>query len=293
MRVLTRSRPAPLYTWQTAPALVAQTIRRLKLLPLAYRVAFFIEWARHYRENRALQRAWPSFVFPPARLLWLTAPTTSYRVYLTGEQSAGKFHRLASEYLGERVRRIHEWGCGTASVIRHLPSIDPAIVAHASDYDARLIAWCQANVPNVVFAVNALEPPLPYAGNSFDVVYSRSVYTHLPRDLQLKWLEEQLRVVRPGGLVLLTMLGDAYKHRLTSAERTKYEKTGIVEHGHIAAGSGWFTTYNSPDYMEHEMLAGLEIVYKETLREDAHGKTQDQWIVRKPIASHALADPKR
>lgn len=126
----------------------------------------------------------------------------------------------------------------------------PGVETHGSDYDPKLVDWCRANIPNVQFSLNHLGPPLPYADDSFDFVYSRSVYTHLSADLQKQWLAEQLRVTRPGGLVLLTVHGDAAKHRLTVQERTTYEAVGIVEHRTADDGGPWFTTFNSPAYMQ-------------------------------------------
>jgi SAM-dependent methyltransferase len=269
-----------LFTWQGTPPWIAALVRRMRLIPVARRVAFYVDYARNRLSNRTLEKSMPTFTFPP-QLLWITQPTTSYRIYLTGEEAARRFYNLAVEHSTNPVETVYEWGCGTASVIRHMPHIDPAIRAYGSDYDQRLIAWCEANVRGVTFTANGLEPPLPYADDAFDFVYSRSVYTHLPVHLQVDWLNEQLRVVRPGGLLLFTVLGDAYKHRLTAIERTEYEKAGVVEHGTVAAGTAWFTTFNSPEYMEDTMLRDLEIVFKETLPEEALGKTQDKWMVRK------------
>jgi SAM-dependent methyltransferase len=145
----------------------------------------------------------------------------------------------------------------------------------------RLVRWCQRQIPNVSFTENGLEPPLPYKDDSFDFVYSASVYTHLPVKLQKQWLREQLRVVGAGGLLLLTVHGDAYRHRLTASEGAEYDSVGFVEHGGVGRGGPWFTTYNSPRYMEEDLLAGLEIVYRETVGAEMAGLSQDRWVVRK------------
>jgi SAM-dependent methyltransferase len=219
--------------------------------------------------------------FPPAKLLWATAPTTSYQVYLTGRQAAEAFYQLAAQHLAE-VRRIYELGCGALSVLRHMPGVAEGIEAFGSDYDPKLVDWCKANVPGVKVELNALEPPLRYHDDSFDFVYSRSVFTHLSAGLQKQWLTEQFRVTRPGGLVLVTVHGDAYKHRLTRQERAEYESAGFVEHRTADDGGPWYTTFNSPAYMEQELLAGLEVVHRDLLPEEACGLRQDTWMVRKP-----------
>ena len=48
-------------------------------------------------------------------------------------------------------------------------------------------------------------------------------------------------------------------------------------------GSPWFTTYNSPAWIENELLAGLEVVYRE-LTTDFAVPRQDIWVVRSPAS---------
>ena len=260
---------------------LARVIRNLGLYPLARKALYAVDYARNYRENRSIRRAHPTVALPPERLLWVTQPSTSLRIYLTGAQAAGDYLAIASRHL-QRIDRILEWGCGNACIIRHVPRLLPGVLACGSDYDRNLIEWCRENVTDVEFRLNALEPPLDFPDDFFDFVYSRSVSTHLPADLQKRWLAEQLRVTRPGGLVLLTVHGDAYKHRITADELANYTERGVVEHCTKDVGGPWFTTFNSPAYMERELLAGLEIVERDVLPETAMGLRQDMWVVRKP-----------
>jgi 8-oxo-dGTP diphosphatase len=55
-----------------------------------------------------------------------------------------------------------------------------------------------------VFSVNGPLPPLPYAESSFDLVYGVSVFTHLSEEHQRAWLPELRRILKPGGLLLLS-----------------------------------------------------------------------------------------
>ncbi len=275
------SRAKGVFTGQLTSPEIAEAVRRLGLYPLARRTLFAADYARNYRENQTVRKNHPDIAFPPAELLWATAPTTSYRIYLTGKQAAEGFYQLAARYLPQ-VRRIYELGCGASSVLRHMPEVAEGLEAFGSDYDPKLVDWCKANIPNVNVALNSLEPPLHYDDESFDFVYSRSVFTHLSSGLQKQWLAEQLRITRPGGLVLVTVHGDAYKHRLTAVERAEYEATGFVEHRTADDGGPWYTTFNSPTYMERELLAGLEVVHRDVLPEEACGLRQDTWLVRKP-----------
>jgi SAM-dependent methyltransferase len=261
---------------------IAEGLRRAHLVDLAYRAAVALDVARNFRRNRRFRREHPDFAFPPAHLVFLTLGTTSYENYhLTGQDLAHWVTALGARACPTDVRRICEWGCGTGKTVRHLARLDPQIRVYGTDYDPRVVRWCAANIPNAMFSRNQLEPPLPFEDDFFDLLFSFSVYTHLPPDLQFRWLGEQLRIVRPGGLVSLSVHGDAYQHRLTPEERLQYRSEGVVVHGSTWEGGPWFTSFNSPRWMEHELLRGHEIVHREIHPPGADN--QDRWIIRKPL----------
>lgn len=91
-----------------------------------------------------------------------------------------------------------------------------------------------------------------------------------------------LRVVKPGGIVSLSVHGDALKDRLLAHERREYEDTGLAVRAAWKPGGPWFTAYNSPRFMNHEFLAGHEIVRTEIHGENQKPPRQDNWVVRKP-----------
>ena len=61
-----------------------------------------------------------------------------------------------------------------------------------------------SSIPGGVFSVNGPLPPLPYADGSFDLIYGVSVFTHLSEEHQRAWLPELRRILKPGGLLLLS-----------------------------------------------------------------------------------------
>jgi SAM-dependent methyltransferase len=218
-------------------------------------------------------------------MLFETQATTNYAQYYSGGLRRAKWlFDIAAEVLSDGPLRVCEWGCGPARLIRHMPSFSSAgeIEAYGTDYSESIIEWCRGHIHNVHFELNDLEPPLPFPDEMFNLLYSNSVYTHLSRELQFRWFQDNLRVVKPGGIVSLSVHGDALKDRLLAHERREYEDTGFAVRAAWKPGGPWFTAYNSPRFMEHEFLAGLEIVRTEIHGEDEKPPRQDIWVVRKP-----------
>lgn len=199
--------------------------------------------------------------------------------YRGGRQTAADLLDWVGKYVPPGPLRICEWGCGAGRVIRHYGE-EPQVEAYGTDYSEQLLTWCADNIPHVTFAKNELAPPLPFPDATFDFLYSLSVYTHLPPDLQRTWLEEHVRVVRPGGVILLTVHGDVFTSRLTAAELAAYREQGYVVRERTRTGGPWYTTYQSPTFVR-EMLAGYEIL-DEYLCPESGATLQDTWLIRRP-----------
>jgi SAM-dependent methyltransferase len=133
------------------------------------------------------------------------------RSYMRGGQAAASQVAEGIERAGRSagdVESLLDFGCGSGRVVRHLAGHLPNARLHGSDVDADAIAWGQAHLPGIDFAVNQFRPPLPFGDGAFDVVYSISVFTHLNEPYQDEWLAEIARVLEPGGLALLTVHGE-------------------------------------------------------------------------------------
>jgi SAM-dependent methyltransferase len=123
--------------------------------------------------------------------------TDAYRIKSAFERVTGRSWRDAGDVL--------DWGVGCGRVARHLA---PLVAGrfHGCDIDADNAGWCAAHLPGS-FAPSRLEPPLPYADESFDVIYGISVFTHLKAPWEERWLAELHRVLRPGGVLMMTVHG--------------------------------------------------------------------------------------
>jgi cyclopropane fatty-acyl-phospholipid synthase-like methyltransferase len=96
-----------------------------------------------------------------------------------------------------------DFGCGCGRTLLWLARQFPKVRWHGTDVDAESIDWCRASLPGV-FSVNGPLPPLPHADGSFDLIYGVSVFTHLSEEHQRAWLPELRRILKPGGLLLLS-----------------------------------------------------------------------------------------
>lgn len=125
-----------------------------------------------------------------------------------GERCATNMMEAVETYAEHPVVDLLDWGCGPGRVTMHLAAKN----IHGCDIDREAIGWCQKNLTGE-YAVSPLYPPLPYDDGSFDAVLAMSVFTHLNRRLQLKWLRDLARVLRPGGVLVASVHGQKFADR--------------------------------------------------------------------------------
>ena len=109
-----------------------------------------------------------------------------------------------------------------------------------------------------MFEVNGPEPPLPYADDSFDLVYALSVLTHLPVETQRRWLEELARVAREW--VLVSIHGEPYRVRLTEEELRRFDGGEIVVRWGEVAGTNLCTAFHPRSAFEKLVEPRFELV---------------------------------
>ena len=127
---------------------------------------------------------------------------------------------------------ILDFGCGSARIIR-LYRYMSGVRLVGSDANPECIAWCREQVPGCEFHINQLEPPLPFAtGNDFDLIISLSVFTHIPLEQQIIWLQEMKRVLKPNGFLLCTVVGTSHIDAQLGADGRRM----IQEKGEITLG---------------------------------------------------------
>jgi SAM-dependent methyltransferase len=238
-------------------------LRRARLLKVADLARFWAVQARYARSNRSFLQERPDSVVPPKFLMYDAYAHVDYRVYFQkGGINARYIAGLATRYLGsERPVTVCEWGCGPARIVRHLPDLLPTgSRVFGTDYNPRTIEWCSANLPQVTFRLNGLAPPLPFEDGELDMLYAVSVLTHLSEEMHLSWMAECERVVRPGGLILLTVHGDRSIGGLSAGERAEYDAGHLVVRGHVQEGSRTYVAFESPGYMRNVLLRNVDVL---------------------------------
>lgn len=107
-------------------------------------------------------------------------------------------------------RRVLDFGCGCGRTLRHFHGRFPACRFQGTDIDQEAINWCQQHLPDVaLWNVNDIWPPIKYDSDTFDFIYAISVFTHIDEELQLAWLAELKRILKPKGLLIATVHGSA------------------------------------------------------------------------------------
>lgn len=119
-------------------------------------------------------------------------------------------HLCAPPTAHEADMTVFDWGCGCGRVLRHMVRRMPAGTRFIGvDIDPEAIAWCCGHLGDVGrFLVNEAMPPIPGVESAtVDLLYGVSVMSHLPEGMQDAWLGEIARVLKPGGVALLSVHG--------------------------------------------------------------------------------------
>jgi len=213
---------------------------------------------------------------PPRRLMVRVAGTGDADLFLRGGRAG--YDAIAAHVPLAELESVLDFGCGCGRVTRWWRDFNGTVAG--SDVSGPAIEWCRANLPFARFEKNALEPPLIFEDETFDLVYALSVFTHLTAELQLAWRDELRRVLRPGGRLLLTTHGRSYVPRLTDEERARFEHGELVVRWADVAGTNLCSAYHPEPYLRSTFADGFAFLELEA--EGARGNpTQDLVLLRK------------
>lgn len=215
--------------------------------------------------------------------------------------------KLAGE-LGESVARAPAFcdlGCSTGRVLRHVARREPRTSVYGIDIQQQAVAWVRDHLgPGVCVALGSTPPALPLADGEIDVVFGGSVFTHIDA-FEEGWLLEVRRVLRPGGVALLTFhseriweeMRDNPNHDLLgflTATPTRIESLGIevadgvfdrpIPGPRVVFTATEYPINNANLIHSHEWVRERwgRVLPLEQIVERAYGEVQDMAVLRKP-----------
>jgi SAM-dependent methyltransferase len=259
--------------------------RSLGLLPLVERLRFQLLKRQSAATNAAISSADPSFPYPPLDVFYDAHGRTSFEGYReSGLFMANFIYKLTVENLPESPAAIAEWGCGPGRIIRHMRAVskNDDLRVIGADYNERSISWASSAIDGVEFLTNSLAPPLPLADDSVDCLYSTSVYTHLSEAMHFAWFEDNIRVVRPNGLVIFTTHGDFFRQKLLKQEKVTYDSGELVIRSKVKEGARAFVCFHPPSFIKDVLISrnGCDLCRHLPSPDPRVMGGQDVWIVR-------------
>lgn len=93
-----------------------------------------------------------------------------------------------------------DFGCGVGRICKALRK--KFVRGYGIDISPKMIELARSYVPDVEFTVNQTDSLEHWEDASVDFVYSHIVLQHIPSEYQKRYIDEFLRIMRPGGLAV-------------------------------------------------------------------------------------------
>ncbi|MGB3510428.1 MAG: methyltransferase [Microcoleaceae cyanobacterium] len=245
-------------------------------------------------------------LLPPSHLLLRISGNPSAKDFLSSFEHLKytvKNYLQKSGFDFDKFENILDFGCGVG---RYLMAFEPELLPNQKlfgcDVFEECAKWCQENINFATVKHNDIQPPLPFENNQFDLVNAVSVFTHLRLDLQHLWAWDIYRVLRPGGILFMTLHGPQFfpiiydifrSGNAHQAEMYSIGKDGLflyLDHHGETDGQGQHTiaaVHTPAAYQEiFSMFKHIKRFPQSTM---ANG--QDLYILQKPISANLVAQP--
>jgi len=132
--------------------------------------------------------------------------------FSTGEEEIARvFNYMKQKSITVPSGSFLDFGCGVGRVSRALQKRFEQ--GYGVDISPKMIELAHAYVPDIEFMVNRSDSIEQFFNDSLDFVYSHIVLQHIPNHYQKRYIDEFLRILRPGGLAVLQVLVEIIHHR--------------------------------------------------------------------------------
>ncbi len=260
---------------------LTKPFRALGLMHVLDKVKFQYQRIKNRKRNQQFKLKYPHVVLPPDYMLFESFKLDYEKYFVDSRDSVLWLVNTLVPHVQLSEKKVLDWGCGPARLTRHVPSLLPDCTIYGTDYNPETIQWCKKNIPSVHFSGNNLNPPTHFENDYFDVIYGISIFTHLSFANHQAWFDELIRILAPGGIVLLTTHGIAFKQILTEKESDSFDKGNLIIRDKAKEGHRVFTAFHPPTYMT--MLFEkhcLVLRHIPGVKKD-WGIEQDTWILKK------------
>ena len=264
-------------------ATVVGLFRSFGLMHMVDKTMYFQQSLKNKKANQAFKSKYPQLNFPPDYILFESFGLNYEKYYKGGKESALWIKEKIERHIDLKNKRILDWGCGPARIIRHLPEmVGNDCQYFGTDYNPVTIKWCSSKIEGITFNRNNLNPPMTYVDNSFDVIYGISIFTHLSAKNHESWAAELYRILQKNGILMITSHGQAFEEKLTSSEAKRYNEGKLITRGRAIEGHRVYTAFQPPKYMKNLLESkGFKIMDHLIGVKQHWGIEQDTWILKK------------
>jgi len=242
-------------------------------------LTFEVTDARTGRSIHPNLQPYHRYILPPGEEI---LPDEMRRQRVHGQLDADSFRRIGEAVygqLGVALRdalgtkfsdygHILDWGCGSGRVTRYFRDRNPLTLTGV-DVDADNLEWCKANLGHLAsFETVPLHPPTQLPANTFDLSIGISIFTHLRESAQFEWLTELRRIMKPGGILLMTYHGpcEVINAKLNRKQRGRLDALGIVDYPNplydakLAESDYYRNTFHTESYLRKHWGKYFEIL---------------------------------
>ena len=121
--------------------------------------------------------------------------------FATGAEEIGRIFRFVEQSSIPVPSGVFlDFGCGVGRISKALRK--KFARGYGIDISQKMIDLARVYVPDVAFTVNQTDSLEHWGDSSVDFVYSHIVLQHIPNEYQRRYIDEFLRIMRPGGLAV-------------------------------------------------------------------------------------------
>ena len=150
------------------------------------------------------------FINPPEDFQAIFCGQSMLGAYQSGADFADRFVRGVRRYgsLPFQGATVLDFGCGWGRISRLLKRRFPDVRLYGLDRIPDALRQAAIALPDCTFAhMSEPGPPAPFRDGLFDHAFALSVFSHLGEPYHREWAAELHRLVKPGGVVAVTLHG--------------------------------------------------------------------------------------